>query len=259
MTDMSITLPAQTVAFQSPILSLPARWDRSDQSYIPPPEGSRFVPFEIDWQSYSAGGAVACNVYGNQPNAQLSRIVALSVDNVDCGSDVQFIFPDTAEVLTVPAYAGGVFPVFTGATNFYVVAPNAVLSDVTRFKAHNTLPPPVALEKTEYQDKIVVTAINLAATAITQIIPISISGTLNGISVSLTAQETTSGLAGVLLQDAVPNDLWGGNICSAGAGANVMACLTGLKIRFIDGVKFNVTNSTIASGSAWVSLYYQVP
>jgi hypothetical protein len=103
---VSITIP-QFVQFQTSLFPLRGLWNS------PPREGDRFVNAEIDWGSPGLSGVhcVQFLLSGNSPVA-FSQIVAISVDNSRCGSDVDFIFPDSGFLLTVPAFNQGVYPSF---------------------------------------------------------------------------------------------------------------------------------------------------
>jgi hypothetical protein len=211
------------------------------------------------------GGAANCvslNLYGGAAQT-ISQICALSVDNSASAADVVFIFPDTAQTYVVKAQTPvATFAVFTNQTQFFVSAPNAQAADVTRFGVLNSLPYPVALsEAVPAQETASATAINLAATGSTQIVPAGIYGTIQTISVSY---DLGAGSPQVpfTLTDGTGKLLAQASGGSAGSGATwiVVLNLSGLAIRFQNGVKFNVSAAVGTAGStASVNLYYTTP
>ncbi len=148
---MPISIPP-AIKYPNPLASLPDYW----QQDRPPVEGPRQIPVEILWGTMGGSGSQKCIAFngygGGQGSANaFSRINALSVDNSACGCDVQFIFTDTSQTITIPAYSPYiVIPVFTNRVDFYVLTKGTVLSDdQTRFSVHNTLPPPIAVPTTQ--------------------------------------------------------------------------------------------------------------
>ena len=131
--------------YQSPLVAVRSIVGRD------PPEGPMQIPIEIDWTTMGAqqGSTTTWATYINLQNLTtqaFSQVCGLKVDNSQCGSDVQIIFTDTQEIITIPAYEPlAVFPVFTAATQFYAVALNAIGADATRIQVLNFLPPPVAV------------------------------------------------------------------------------------------------------------------
>jgi hypothetical protein len=112
---MPLQIPA-FVQYQGVTPILRGLWNQK------PVEGDRFISAEIDWGTLGGTPPYTCvqfQLSGNSPVA-LSQIVALSIDNGRCGSDADFIFPDSGFVLTVAAHNQGIFPVFTNALSFYV-------------------------------------------------------------------------------------------------------------------------------------------
>jgi len=246
---MPLTIP-EFVQFQAPLFPLRGLWNSA------PPEGDRFVNAEIDWGSPGLLG-VSCvqfQLSGNSPVA-FSQIVAISVDNSRCGSDVDFIYPDSGFVLTVPAFNQGVYPVFTNALMFYVNSPLATLGDITICQILNSMPPPVAIQPSAEQEHVGVTGISLAAAGTTQIVPAGISGTINAISIQVLLPTGTTGAATLVLSDGAGNQLWFGGVNDAAQDIN----LSGLHIRFQNGLSLTVSGTTLAAGSLAVNVYYSVP
>lgn len=246
---MPITIP-EFVQFQAPLFPLRGLWNSAPQ------EGDRFVNAEIDWGSPGLFG-VSCvqfQLSGNSPLA-FSQIVALSVDNSRCGSDVDFIFPDSGFILTVPAFNQGIYPVFTNALMFYVNSPLAELGDITIAQILNSMPPPVAIQPSREQQQASVGAIN-PVTGTTQIIPPGTAGTLNAFSIAYgNLAPATGGSAGLELLG--PSLLWAGFISTAPTEGQFT--MSGLDVRFSNGVQLAVNSSSLTAGYLTVNLYYSVP
>lgn len=256
---MPYTLSGNAAPYASPVVSLPARWDRADPSYVPPPEGSRFVAMEIDWSDYPAG-VVSANVFGNTPSAQLSRIAAISVDNVDCGATVDFVFPDTGEVLTVPAYTAGIYPVFTNATSFYVVADGRDNSDVTRFKLHNTVPPPVTVAADNIQSVAALQTAPLNVNNSYQIVPAGTSGTLEMLAFSLAIGDTNpvhSAVIEIVSQGGSAGPVH--TMVVNGTVGNSFPVVPNMRARFANGLFLFVTLATLAASNVAVTAFYRTP
>jgi hypothetical protein len=129
---MPLSIPAFD-QYQSPMFPLRGLWN------CVPREGDKFVNVEIDWQTTTKTTCVQFSLSGNSPVA-LSQIVALYVDNGRSGSDVDFIFPDSGFVLTVPAHNQGMFPVLTNALMFYASAPTCKFSIRYRRRSRSSRP-----------------------------------------------------------------------------------------------------------------------
>lgn len=250
---MSITIP-EFVQFQGVLFPLRGLWRTI------PPEGDRFVNAEIDWGSPGLLG-VSCvqfQLSGNSPVA-FSQIAAMSVDNSRCGSSVDFIFPDSGFVLTIPAFNQGVYPVFSNALMFYANAPLATLGDVTIVQILNSVPPPVAIQPSSEQEQSSVSGI-APLNGTTQIIPVGVSGTINAISISYGALDPATGSAGLDLVQGVALGgpaLWAGFI--TGAQPTGSLNVSGLQVRFADGLSLQVASSTFASGYIVVNIFYTSP
>lgn len=250
---MPLTLPA-FVQFQAPLFPLRGLWDS------PPAEGDRFVNAEIDWGTPGLTGAscVQFQLSGNSPVA-FSQIVAMSVDNSRCGSDVDFIFPDSGFILTVPGYNQGVYPVFTNALMFYANSPGAVLGDTTIIQILNSMPPPVAIQPSTEQVQAGVNSLSLDTNATTPIIPSTVlGGTIEAMNISVSIPSAATGAAQLILQDGNGQILFS-QIFEASAGTSSVN-LTGLRLRFQRGVNAVITGSTM-TGSAFaaINLYYSTP
>ena len=248
---MPLSIPA-FVQYQSPMFPLRGLWNRA------PAEGDQFVNVEIDWLVSPPGLAVQFALSGNSPVA-LSQIVALSVDNGRCGSDVDFIFPDSGFVLTVAAHNQGLFPVFTNALMFYASAPNSALGDTTILQILNSLPPPIPIAPTNTQNHNAVIGVGLATAATTPVVPASISGTLNALSVTCSLAVGT-GTAQITLIDGAGTTLWTGFVEQSAALANPTFNLSGIAVRFVRGIGVLVSaGTTVSGGTAVVNCYYTTP
>lgn len=253
---MPIIIP-EFVQFQGVLYPLRGLWNTA------PAEGDRFVNAEIDWGSPGLLG-VSCvqfQLSGNSPVA-FSQIVAISVDNSRCGSDVDFIFPDSGFILTVPGFNQGVYPVFTNALMFYVNAPLAVLGDITIAQILNSMPPPVAIQPSSEQEQASVSSIPLTANSSTPLLGTGISGTLFGFSIPYAAlQGAAEGGCFISLTDGTGRTLWQGQISlTANQEVSSTFTVTGLRVRFTAGINFVVSGfNGIVSGTATPNIYYSVP
>jgi hypothetical protein len=249
---MPLVIPPFT-QFQAPLFPLRGLWN------VKPAEGDRFVAAEIDWGTYPPGQGVQFQLSGNSPVA-LSQIVALSVDNARCGSDIQFVFADSGFILQVPAHAAGVYPVFTNGLMFYAIATHAGGSDVTNLNVHNSMPPPVPVQLSSQQQHASSAAIPLV-NGNTQVIPVAISGTLTGIQVI--ADQVAGATAesfNVTLIDGSGAVLWFNNFrVPANADGSVPIVIAPIALRFFNGVIANIAFSTVTGGFLSVNLYYTTP
>lgn len=252
---MPVTVPPFTT-YQAPLIAVPGWWNAR------PVEGDRIIGCEIDWTApgTGAGLCVQVSVSAFSP-VEFSRIAAIAVDNGRNGSGVEFLFPDTGQTLSVPPYGQGTFPVYTNAKTFYVLSPQAGAGDVTTFGICNSVPPPVAIEAAEITSQAVVAGISTSVAASTVLIPAGITGTLTGFSITV-GYQAGAGVqtAGLYLRDGSGNNLWAGNPnVGANAVGNVVYSLSGLDLRFYNGLNLIVAAGTNLTGSAAASIYYSVP
>jgi hypothetical protein len=193
---------------------------------------------------------------GSSPVA-ISQIVALAVDNAASGADVQFIFPDSGFVLSVPSRTSGVFPVFTNALMFYASAPSAIAGDRTVFQAFNSMPPPVPIPPSQAQNQAGLGSVSMNANSTTPLVPAGINGTLQSLTISASGIATGTGVANVFVRDGTGANLWTGSVLEPNGTLNL--ALTGLGLRFVNGLNFVIANSTLSSGFATVNAYYSTP
>jgi hypothetical protein len=251
---LPLSIPA-FVQYQEPMFPLRGLWNRA------PVEGDQFVNAEVDWIATTNNvSAVQFSLSGNSPVA-ISQIAALSIDNGRCGVDVDFIFPDSGFVLTVPAHNQGLFPVFTNALMFYASAPGCAAGDITIIQILNSLPPPVPIPPTEQQNTASVTGIATSA-GTTQIVPLGVNGTLNSLSINCVG--TSGGTAGsynVVIRDGTGKNIWAVTVAPpASATINPTFNIPGLNVRFVNGLVCVVNFvSNAPTGGVIVNAYYSSP
>jgi hypothetical protein len=227
-----------------------------------PEEGNKMIPMEINWGTMASDeGAVHVNFSGNT-TLNFRQIVALSVDNSACGSDIQFVFPDTGETTTFPAYAPkAIIEVFTNQTQFYVVALNSRQEDVTNFTVLNFLPPPGNIPFTVEQSTVAVG--NLAADGSTThtIIDNGIDGTLLGITVDRSSPWPNVGFQTFQIEDGNGVVLFVGQFDNGTANSSgnvVLLTLNPIHVRFLNGLFLTQTGVDVG-GSYCVNLLYRTP
>ena len=248
---MPLTIPPFN-QYQSPIVPLRGLWNAA------PVEGDKFITAEIDWLVTTTQQAVQFAVSANSP-VSFSQIAAIGADNSRCGSDVQFVFSDSGFTLAVPAHEQVVAPVFTNGLMFYVIASGAVLGDITAFCVLNSMPPTISLAPSSAQNHAGVIGLQLA-TGTTPIIAPPTTGTLNTLSLTISVAEgAAAGGAQLQLVDGTGRLVWVTVIdTAAGETQNYPVNLSGLSLRFVDGLSLQILNSTLA-GSIVVNVYYSTP
>jgi hypothetical protein len=246
-----ITIPP-FVQYQAPIYPIAGRWNQA------PPEGDKFIPLEIDWGLTVPQGEAVQIALNNGP-VEFTQIIALSVDNGRNGGDVSFLFPDTGKQLTVPAYSQGCYPVFTNALTFYIISPAAALGDVTCFEVLNSMPPPVAIQPSQTQSNASTPGVSLA-NGTTQLIPASVTGTLQAYDIVIDiVQSATAGTGTLAMIDGSGQNLWG-HVINAPASTTQTIPITasGIRLRFYRGISLVVSASTLV-GNITLNLFYSVP
>jgi hypothetical protein len=152
-----------------------------------PVEGRKQVPVEIEWATM--GGASKCVGFNLMQASTLpiTQISAIKVDLADCGADVRFMFPDTSDTITIEAGSQVVVPVYSNARVFYVHAPNAIASDVTRFQLLNYKADLLDVSQPEQRASVVSTNKPITnVPALMPLIPAGINGTLEILKLSVT-------------------------------------------------------------------------
>lgn len=249
---MPLVIPAFD-QYQQPMIPLRGLWNST------PPEGDKLISCEIDWLVTTKSQCVQFSLSGNSP-VSLSQIVALGVDNTRSGADAIFVFPDSGSGLTVPAHNQLIAPVFTNALTFYCNSPSAIAGDVTNFQIFNSMPPPVPVAPSIEQNSNNAAGIS-TANGQTQIVPTNISGTLTGATITFNySGVTVLGALQLSLIDGTGKVLWTGEQSVLANPASISpVILNGLNIRFQQGIKLAVANSSIANGAIIATVYYTTP
>jgi len=252
---MSLLIPPAK-NYPSPLVSLPSRLLKA------PREGHRAIPCEINW--LTMGGAENCVNINLQNNATLefSQICALKVDNSICGIDVQFIFPDTSETITFPAYSPTtIVPVFTNQTQFFVVGTGTEAVDTTRFQILNYCPPPVAVPDNSAQNLGSILGVAMGV-GVTQIVPATASGTLEAMYITTQSVTSIDFDATFEFEDGQGNALPSTGLSLAG-GSNATAVIMNLNplaLRFKDGIILTQSGTfPDAASKINVNMLYRTP
>lgn len=256
---MPLTIPP-AVNYPSPLTAVPSRIG------MEPSEGRKSIPCEIDWSSM--GGAEKCVSLNFQNNAtlEISQVCALKIDNSACGADIEFIFPDTGETVSIPAYSpDDILPVFTNQKMFFISSPNSQTGDVTRFQILNFVPPPIAVPTSVAQSAVVDTAIPLAI-GTTALLGATISGTVQAISIAASIYTATNFNEQFNIKDGSGKNIAGAGVAGNGTAANyifdgLLFTLSGLDVRFTQGLNFVQAGSAPgdAFSFAYVNVYYRTP
>ena len=242
--------------YMNPLVSVFARWQ------VPPTEGPRMIQCEIPWGT-DGGPNNSVNVnLSNNAVLNFSQIVALSVDNSQCGADIVFYATDTQETLTIPAYSPkSICPFFTNQTQFNVFALGEVLSsDVTRFSIHNSVPPPISISVTQEQNLTSVGPVDMG-TAATQVIGTTVNGTLENIHLNMAVNAANSGNGTWNLTDGASKLIAQGAVSfSAGNKYNIsLYDADGINVRFSGGLVLNCTETAVLGSLINVNLYFRTP
>jgi hypothetical protein len=251
---LPITIPP-FVQYQQPIVPLRGLWNN------PPPEGDRFANIEIDWITTTNGATAVQILFSANSPVAFSQIVALAVDNRRSAFDINFVFPDSNFTLTVPADNQGVYPVFTNALMFYVLAdPAVVAGNVTVFQVLNSMPPPVALNPSAVlETNAVAGTVGLTAGNTQQIVPLGVSGTMDGFLVTINYGGSGPTSATLELIDGAGSILWT-DVVAGQPGTSDVIPITGIHVRFINGVSLKVIAASPAGvSSANANIFYTTP
>jgi hypothetical protein len=260
---MSLQIPP-SANYPDVLISVPARWAN------PPVEGNRMVQCSAKWGTMGGAGPQKTITFqmANNANINFRQIVALSVDNSQNGCDVQFLFPDTGETLTIPAGNPKVIcPVFTNATEFWLTSgfnsQVLVAGDVTNFSIHNSLPPPIAVPTSEEQNVATAAAAVADGTTPVQLIAAGVNGTLEGISVYRASP--ASGISGPAAQTWAIQDGTGKTFASGTfAGGNLSSWnvllhnQTNIRGRFTNGLVFVQSGGNLG-GTYSINTPYRTP
>lgn len=235
--------------YQSPIVPLRGLWNST------PIEGDKFVAAEIEWLVTTTQQAVQFAISANSP-VSFSQIVALAVDNSRSGSDVQFVFSDSGFILAVPANEQLVAPVFTNGLMFYVVAQGAVEGDITAFSVLNSMPPPIMIAPALAQNHASVIGQPITIGTL-PVVAAGVNGTLNTLSLSVGL--AAAGESGQFeLVDGSGRLLWT-TFIEASEAETLPINLSGLSIRFTDGLNLVTLPGSTMTGGVVVNAYYTTP
>jgi hypothetical protein len=230
-----------------------------------PREGRKSVSSVIAWSKPLAKSLTCVNLnLQNNATLEFSQIAGLIIDNSDCGCDLDFIFPDTNIIVSIPAYAPyTVLAVETRQTQFFVSANGAIVSDITRFSILNFTPDPVAVPVTYMQLTAGVGNITLDGAAVTQLVPNTVNGTLENLSISVAFPKPSVSFNDLLtIQDGTAKILWRGNVAadinSTGFSGQI-GNLSDLSIRFTGGIQLVQTGGFAPGGTVSANLYYKTP
>lgn len=241
-----------------PLTAVPSIYGRE------PVEGRKSVTSVVEWSKPLAKGLRAINI-NLQDNATLSysQVGGMIVDNSDCGCDIDFIFPDTNVVISIPAYAPyTVLGVETRQVQFFVVANGAIPGDITRFSILNFTPAPVSVPVTRQQLIAATGNQTLTGVGSTAIIPATVNGTLENFNLIVAGPQPSVNFNDLLsLVDGTGKILWQGNVAAQTTASEVAlnVALSGLSVRFQQGINF-VQTGGFAPGATWsVTLFYKTP
>ena len=266
---MAIIVPGVAVNYPNALLAVGLH-----ASVVPggqsPVNGPQCIPAEIDWGSMGGTSKVVGFNIGNAGGTRaFTDLCALHVDNSECGADIRFIFTDTQETYTIPAYTNyALVPVFTKALQFYVVSQIdgeiVEAADTTRFSMFNFVPPPVVIDPSKEQESASFAAIDATTVANTQLVPAGVSGTIQNINVFNQFFGGTGNYGQWIIQDGDGRTFFGGRGSSAGVNmnSNTMALdLNEIDVRFNNGLKFviQIASGLPANSSYSVNLLYRVP
>lgn len=249
------------VNYPNQLIGVPIRWANS----LPgnPPEGPQLINIGVTWGSM--GGTSHCVYVNLQNNATLnfSQVATLSVDNSACAADIQFVFPDTGETTTIPAYAPKVVvPIFSNSNQFYIYAPNAQSDDVSNISILNFLPPPIDISTTQEQNFVAEGSILANSATTTALVSSSISGTLENCFISASLGVSASAGCAWQLIDGNSNVLAAGRCAIVGTASQQATVLNlqGVHVRFQNGLGFKIVSTTFGGDSSFsVNAYYRTP
>lgn len=233
--------------------------------FKPPREGAKSVDYTVNWAR-----ALARNVDTVSVNMQdggtleFSQICGLIVDNSNCGSDLDFIFPDTNVVISIPAYAPYTcLQVNTQQVQFFVRALAPLANDETYFTVLNYAPSPVAVPITVQQLTANVNSIAIDGVTITQLVPAGVNGTLRSFALNAAWNTAPAAFNNLIqLRDGAGRILWAGNIAGqtgAQTFSAMLANLGNISLRFQNGLQIVQSGGFTVGGTLGASAYYIVP
>jgi hypothetical protein len=175
---MALVIPS-SVNYPSPLFANASRMQDE------PKNGRQQIALEFDWGIMGGpANCVSVNVQGNRVN-NFEQIATLKVDNSQSGADVVFIWPDVTDTITIPARSPYVLvPVLSNALQFFVVAAQGQVGDITRVQLLNypvspSDVPPTVESQTASSGGTVIGSVS------SQLIAAGINGTLETMDVSI--------------------------------------------------------------------------
>ncbi len=233
--------------------------------YSPPREGLQSVPYTLNWSVALIGNVDTFSI-NMQDNSYLefSQICGLMVDNSNCGADIDFIFPDTDVVISIPAYAPyTVLQVNTRAKAFYVRALGALAIDQTSFSVLNFAPAPVAVPITKQQQIARISNATLDGVTTVALIAADVSGSLQNFQFSFAFPKPSVSFNNrVDLVDGAGATLWSGNIAAQDTSSGqtaMLANLNGISIRFENGLSIHQQGGFTPGATFNASAHYITP
>lgn len=234
--------------------------------YKEPKEGHKSVAYDIDWSRPIARGVDTVSINMQDGGTlEFSQICGLVVDNSNCGSDLDFIFPDSDVVISIPAYAPYTcLQVNTQQVQFYVRALSPLAIDKTDFMVLNYAPMPVAVPITVQQQIAQVAGVAIDGATASMLLPAGTSGTLRGLQVNGAWNAAALSFNNLLvLSNGVLGDvLWTGNIAGVAPDPQFngpIVNLSNISLRFSDGLVFTQSGGFAVGGTLSINAYYVTP
>jgi hypothetical protein len=173
---------------------------------------------------------------------------------------VTLIFPDSGSQLGIPAYSGGVYPVFTTGIRFFIEAPAATSADETIVVAMNSVPPPASVSQADFQSSTSANSVSIA-NGTSVLIAASITGTIRAGTIILAmAGGASGGSCAWSLQSTAGKVLLFGT-CQAGASATQVVAVD-IPDTFLRFTGLNLVISGLAgtlTGNISPNIFYSVP
>lgn len=262
---MPIVIPGNAVNYPNALLAVGLR-NSVDVWKTAPAGGPKSIPVEIDWASMGGTDKVVQFNVGNAGGTiGFETLVALHVDQSACGADIEFVFTDTQETYTVPAYSpNSIFPIFTKSLEFYVISKlfgeDVEPADTTRFSIFNFVPPPISIPTSEEQAHNGIASIPLDGATVSQLLTVATNGTLEEISIQACGPVVGGGTVQIVIADGNSRTLAVAAV-SSGAITNLNAMvlnLSGIHARFQGGITMTQSGSNMG-GILSVNTFFREP
>lgn len=227
-----------------------------------PREGRKSVPYTIAWARPISRNVDTVSINMQDGGTlEFSQICGIVVDNSNCGCDLDIIFPDTDVTVSIPAYAPYTcLQINTQQVQFFIRGINCLAGDVTALSILNYAPAPVAVPITRQQLRAGISNLALDGVAVSQIIPVTVNGTVQAFTVNCSGPKpTVSFNNNVQLRDGSGAIMWSGNIAqdisSAGFVVN-LADVNAVALRFAQGLQLVQTGGFAPGATLNASVYY---